>query len=127
MARPLTHPRLLDRLPNFYPEKATIQQATASGNSFGDQTLVWASVSGLVNLDCRVAPLTIQTPTFANEARLEALTYHTTTHQIAMRGYYPEIQETMRALVDNVDWDIKGVEHDGQGVTTRLRVNRVEL
>lgn len=125
--RALTHPLMLGRIPHFYPSKATIQQATASGNSFGDQTLTWATVANLQDLECRVSPLTVNTPTFTNEASLETMTYLTTTHHIAMRGYYPEIRETMRALVDEDAWDIQGVEHDGQNVTTRLRVNRVEL
>lgn len=125
--RALVHPQLLINLPLFYPSKATIQQAVASGNSFGDQTLTWTDVPNLSEIECRIAPLTIQTPTFTNEARLEMLTYLTTTHHIAMRGYFPQIQESMRALIDDDAWDIKGVEHDGQNVTTRLRVNQVTL
>lgn len=126
--RALIHPGMLGALPLFYPSKATIQQAVPSGGRFGDQTFTWSLVPNLLDIDCRIAPLTVQTPTFANEARLENLTYLTTTHHVALRGWFPQIQETMRALIDDVAWDIKGVEHDGQAsMTTRLRVNRVDL
>lgn len=125
--RPIVDPRMTGKLGGFYPSVATIEQATETRDSFGSPVLAWASVEGLSGIPCRVAPLTIQTPTFSNEAKLELLTYLTTTHHVALQGYYPQIETTMRAVIDGVIWDIQGVEHDGQGSTTRLRVNRVEL
>lgn len=127
--RSLTHPRFVGtaNMPNFWPSKMAIQQAVMSGTSMGTQVQTWATVSGLGLIDCRVAPMTLQAPTGVNEPRLEMMSYLTTTHQIALRGYYPEIRETMRAFVDDEAWDIKGVEHDAGGTLTRLRVNRVDL
>jgi hypothetical protein len=119
--RALTHPRFLAKLPDVYPYKAAIQQATASGTSFGTSVNTWATVSGLGLIDCRVAPVQAQ------ETRAPMLTELITTHQINLRGYYPQIQETMRALVDGAGWDIQGVEHDGNHITTRLRVLAVTL
>lgn len=125
--RALVHPQMLNRLPQFYPSEATIESGVESRDSFGSPTLTWTVLANHRDIPCRISPLTVQTPTFTSEARLESLTYLTTTHHIALRGYFPEIEATMRAVIDDVAWDIKGVEHDGQNVTTRLRVNRVEL
>jgi hypothetical protein len=125
--RALIHPQMLDRLPQFYPSEATIEEPTETRDSFGSTSSTWATLASHSAIPCRVAPLTVQTPTFSNEAKLEDLSYLTTTHHIALRGYFPLITPLMRAMVDGVAWDIKGVEHDGQHVTTRLRVNRVQL
>ncbi|HEY8766044.1 MAG TPA: hypothetical protein VIP09_02080 [Dehalococcoidia bacterium] len=119
--RALTHPRFLAKLPDIYPFKAAIQQATASGTSFGTLVETWATVSGLGLIDCRVAPV------LAQEMRGPQFTQLVTTHQIALRGYYPQIVETMRAVVDDVGWDIQGVEYDGNKITTRLHVLAVTL
>lgn len=123
----LTHPRFLGYLPDFYPSKLAVQQAVMSGTSYGTQVPTWSTVQDLGLIDCRIAPMTIQSPTGVNEPRLETLSYLTTTHQIALRGYYPQIEATMRAVVDDEAWDIKGTEHDANHTMTRLRVNKVEI
>src|SRR5690348_16471135 len=99
----LTHPRMMAKLPDFYPSKAAIQQATASGTSFGTPVQTWATVSGLGLIDARVSPIR------AFEQRMSQFTQLDATHMVALRGYYPQVQETMRAYIDASAWDITGV------------------
>ncbi len=122
----MIHPRMLASLSQFYPSSCTIQRSVLSQDDYGEPTAVWSDLADHVDLACGVAPISAGSPTGANEYRRADLTVTTATHHIALAGNYPTITPAMRAVVDGVAWNILGVEHDSHGVTTRLKVERVQ-
>lgn len=122
MPRQIVHPRMLAKLANFYPSKLTIQTSTETRSASGAVTITWADVVNMRNLPCSIAPIIRESPFGQNERRQEGVTYVEGTHQLAIRGHYPQIDTTMRAVVDGQPYDIRAVEHDSHAQTTRLRL-----
>jgi hypothetical protein len=120
VARPLIHPRIFERLYNFYPSEVTIQEATEPQDTYGAFSQIWANKVGYVDLDCRLAP------SGGQEVKKPDQTYVVSTHTIAIAGYYPGIDEKNRAVIGANIFDILLVENDGQGDSTRLIVEIVE-
>lgn len=114
----IIHPGMLAALPNHYPATCTIQAKTVTQSATGAPTATWANVGGLVALRCRIAPAT------ANEVRAATGVYAEYTHTIDLAGNYAAV-ETQRAIVAGVAYDIIGVQHDGQGISTKLLVRLV--
>jgi len=116
----LVHPRFLERLtPQFYPSVGETRQAVVTRNEYGEEVHEWVALSGCDAKPCRVSPRN------SREARTAEQVYATATHHIALAGYYPSIGPEMREIVDDIVYDIEGVEFDGQGKTTRLYVRRI--
>jgi head-tail adaptor len=121
----LIDPRMLTRLmPAYYADTVTIQQRTDTADSYGQMIPAWANVADLINLPCRIAPLVVSTPEYAERA-LQDKTIVTVTHHITIAGYYPAITVLMRAGDGGTNYDIVAVEYDSEHVTTRLRVKVV--
>lgn len=115
----IIHPGMLAALPNHYPATCTIQGATTTQSGTGALAQAWANVLGLVALPCRLAPAQ------SAEVRQATGTFAEYTHTIALAGHYSAIVETQRAVVAGTSYDITGVEHDGNGMSTRLLVRLV--
>lgn len=119
MVSPLTHTDLLKKLSNFYPDTCTIQQNGPTRDAHGQEIESWSNFAGHVDLNCRIAP------SGGREFRRQNQTYLMSTHKIALKGNYPNINEKMRAVVNGVNYDILQVDHDGQDVSTNLLVELV--
>lgn len=117
----IVHPSMLARIqPNFYPSLCTIQEANEEQDSVGQLIPDPINLTGHVDIPCRISPRS------RREVRSEEQVYVNATHHVALGGYYPNIDETMLAVIDSVSYDIEGVEVDGNQKTTRLFVRLVE-
>lgn len=117
----IIHPQMLARVrPNFYPSLCTIQEATDTADSYGQPIPAWDDLADHIDLACRIAPDS------GNEMRSQIQIYAVHGWTVALNGYYPDILETMRAVVDDVIYDILQVQHDGNNQTTRLRVRTLD-
>jgi len=114
--KPLTQPNLLSALVNFFPTTCTIQSSTESRSPSGQVTLVWANYTGHVSIPCRIAPAKV------NEIKQQNQTYTIGDKIVLLRGYYQTITAKMRAVINSINYDILGIEHDGQNIQTRLTV-----
>jgi SPP1 family predicted phage head-tail adaptor len=110
---------MLRGLAAFYPSTCAIQERTDTRDALGQPIAEWADVSGMARIACRVAPAKGQ------EIKAQDQTYVKASHVIALAGHYAGINEAMRAVVGGQVYDILLVEHDGQGVTTRLQAEIV--
>lgn len=118
--RGLIHSHMLERIrPNFYPSLCTIGERSTAQDDYGQEIGMVTPIGGLIDLACRIAPRG------SAETRSAQQIYATSTHHVALNGYYPAIAPHHVATVDGVDYDIEGVEHDGQHIATRLFVRRV--
>lgn len=112
--RHLIHPKLLDNLADFYPQTGTVQRLNAAQDTYGQPVDAWQTINGLVNIPCRVSPVAV------SETDTTEQTYGTITHRIALRGYYPGIDERMRFVSGGQAYDIQGVQSDPQSRSTYL-------
>jgi head-tail adaptor len=125
VATDIIHPRLLAALGNkVYPQTCDIQVFAESQNSIGQVIKDWSTKTDEDETDysairCRFAPASGQ------EVKGNAESYAVATHRIALRGHYPLIIETERAVIAGQAYDIQAVEHDGQRQTTYLDVKKV--
>lgn len=99
-----------------------IQTRTENKSSTGHATYTYADQW---QIRCRIAPAQS-----GEQARGQINTaseiYDRTTHDIALAGYYPQIDLTMRVEVHEIAYDIVRVDHDDQHGTTVLRTRRVD-
>jgi len=118
--RDLFHPRMLMALRDFYPSRCTIQVATSSQDSHGQERPTWATLKDHGSLPCAIGP------SGGQEVERRDQTYARTTHRIALQGHSPLIDETMQAVVDDAPYTIVLVEHDSHSQGTSLLVELVQ-
>lgn len=117
----VVHPGMFDLLAgSFYPSTADIQEPTLT-NTLGEVSRTWADVTGLTDIPCRVSPLRQRSAEVSNPEQAYVVDWYS----IALAGHYATIMPDMRAVVDSVNYDIRGAERDGQGKSTYLMCKRV--
>lgn len=116
----IVHPALFSGLGNFYPDTADIQESTLT-NTYGEVSRTWANVTGLEDIPCRVSPVRQRSAEVSNPEQAYVVDWYT----IALAGHYATIVPDMRAVVDSVNYDIRGAERDGQSKSTYLMCKRV--
>lgn len=121
----LVSPNLLSSLTTFYPDTVTIQSATVARGAAGSEVKAWADVTGLVNIPCAIAPLSVTRDTSTLEVRAALQTYGVITHHMALQGLYTGIDNTMQAVSGGITYDITGVEHDSHSAMTRVWLREV--
>ncbi len=117
MRSEIIHYGMLTTLWRFFPRKVTIQQFTpGTQDGYGEKTVgTWTTIVGLEDLPCQVSPAD------GGEERKGNMTPVIYTHRIVISGFYPEIQENYRAVVDSaVNFDIVKIEHDSLQKTTPI-------
>lgn len=106
---------------NFFPSKLTIQTATNGRSPTGAPLPAWTNVAGLVDLPCRVTPVS-----GAENRTPEQILTQEVQRCVAPRNL-AGVTTAHRALVDGRAWDIASVDHDGQNPPriTRLTLRAV--
>ena len=134
----LIHPQMLARLtPTFLATLGTVQAATVTQSATGAIVQTWTDVAGLVALPCRIAPAG------ANERRAPTGTYADISHVAILSNTVNlvdelvnllidangdalidngAVTEMMRFVADGTEYDIVGVEVDGNRQVSRLRL-----
>lgn len=103
----------------------TIQAPTQTPDSLGQVDLVdYTNVSGLVNLQCVMSPMIDTRPNPNFEKREQVGIDELGIFHVLLYGYYPQILQKYRAVVDATPYDIMTVESDSQKIMTRLAVRR---
>lgn len=116
----LIHPRLFDRLGQFFPSQVTIQEAVVTRNAVGEEVVTWQDLGGHVAIPAAMAALSTA------ELRRDTSTILTSVRHVTLRGHYPSITTRHRAVVDGTAYNIIAVEHDSHAMLTRLRIEVVE-
>lgn len=127
MPRKLIHPKLRTNLKDHWPSLCTIQSVNYTEEGTGQETSTSeSSVTGMVNLPCRLGPLVEVTPT-DDERRTSSMSVGYSRRNLKINAYLPQITpEAMVALVDGVKYQIRGVDSDSEHFSTRLRLEVVE-
>ena len=105
---------------DFFPQLCSIQQATYAPNSSGERVATWADVDGLSEIACKVGN------TAGGERRTSNELYLDATNVIILAGYFDNITEIMRAVVDEQAYDILLVNSNSEKAVMRL-VTRIVL
>ena len=112
----------------LFSSLCTIQEAFASPDDLGQSDLVdWADVEGMVDIACMIGPLQPARPSTSDEIDAATFTADMDTFHVLIDGYYPEIKQRHRAVIDGVALDIKGAESDSQNTMTRMACKRINL
>jgi len=114
MASRLVHPRMMERLErDFFAQSCTIEEATTTRNVLGEVSLSgWETKYTAV--PCHLAAAG------GGERRTNQQVYLEATHTIALAGQYTDLNEQMRAVVDEQAYEILLAETDSEGAMTRL-------
>jgi len=106
---------MLERLQrDFFPMSGSIQTATKTQSTTGQEKDAWVDVEGWVNIPCRKAGMG------GGERRYASQTFLDATDVVILAGVFNGLNETHRFVLNDEDFDILRVEPDSEGVTTRL-------
>lgn len=114
---PLIHPKLFASLPKHFPSRCAIYAAVVATNSIGERILTptdgaliggQAPLAGMESIPCAISDF-ITRRLESNETRTETSTYVEALQNVLLGGYYPLITEAMRASIDGVVYNIRGV------------------
>jgi hypothetical protein len=104
----------------------TIQSPSQLPDALGQPDLVdWTDV--LVNVPCMMAPNRIASTSMSDEHKTQFYTAEMTQLHVLLDGYFPQIKQRYRAVVDGTPYDIMGTESDSQKTMTRLGVQGYSL
>lgn len=120
MVSRLIHPQMMETLKaDFFPRRGSIQQATKSQGTTGQEKYDWKDVPGMANIPCRIAASGGGERRFRDQAYLDA------TDTALLAGSYSATEE-MRFVDDKGNaYDILHVEQDSENITTRLTLRTV--
>ena len=111
----------------------TVQAPSGNIGPSGAPDSTYADVSGLVNIPCMNAPLSVGTIA-ATEVRNIAEIMSEDFRHVLLNGYYTQFDQGQHwgdvgwhAIIDGVTYDILGAERDSQFSQTRLRLRQVSL
>lgn len=122
-SRPMVDPRMLGQLGEFFPSRCTIQRDTGTGRSAtGDPQPDWQDLDGHANIPCSKAPVAGQRQ---REVRRGDQTVLLSTARVALQGYFPQITEHHRAVVDGQALNIILALADSRSALTYLDVELV--
>jgi len=121
MVSKLLHPRMVASLQkNFFPQACTIQINEPTQTPSGKEQPHWVDIPGLVAIPCKVGGTT------GGEHRMTEQIYLDATNIILLAGFFAQIDETMRAVVEGQDYDILLVNSNSEKAVMRL-VTRIVL
>lgn len=118
----LIHPALMKTLQvDFFNRKGTIQQASKSQSTTGQEKYTWANAPGMVDIPCRISVAG------GGERRFQSQVYLDATDIVVLSGNFESITEEMRFVDDaGKTYDItRKPELDSEGITTRLTLRTV--
>lgn len=113
-----------------FPSLATVKYHDGTrlpGGKLDDSPGHWMNLAGHVNLKCRVAPIVKERPT-GREDRNQRLEVGIQDEHLVFQGYYPGIKRNHRIVLDDGrDFNVIDVDHDGNKVLTRLRIEKLTV
>jgi len=126
--RSLIDPRMRTRLRGYWPSICTVQLEKFVQEESGQQKQTGGSdIDGLTKIPCRIGPLIEVRPT-DDEIRAGGVVEEYRRRQCKLDGFFPNIQPSgMQAVVDGVVYPIRGVEHDSEKFSTRLKLEVLTL
>jgi hypothetical protein len=124
--RQMVDPRLHQQLHDHFPSRCTIQVPTFT-TSASNQKIPGPPVNlqDHTDIPCRIGPIIEIRPT-DDQIRQSETTEDYKRRQCKLNGFYPAIQEGMIALVDGYVYPVRGAEADGNGFSTRLKLEVVD-
>ena len=123
--RQIIDSRLRIAIPEVWPSRCTIRTPTTSVNAANQPVITgYASVAGMINLECRMAPFITLRPD-DTQIRDQQVTENLNRRNLKLNSYQPTIVNDMYALIDGVNFKVVGVEHDGSHFSTRLHLELI--
>lgn len=94
----------------------------------GSPTDAFVAVTGLIDIRCmKSVVLVVLSSPAAYETKSTSRELTSNDWHVLLESYYPTITTLMRATIDDVVYDIVGVDQDSQSQMTRLRVRLASI
>jgi hypothetical protein len=125
MTRALLHPRAFTAgLVNHFAQRCTIFERGNTLDEAGQPDIDWTPLAGHQDIPCVKGSL----PGQANQSERRRFGYTASIDEqsVLLRGYWPDITDTMRARIDGVNYSITGVDHESQAALTRIRIEHLK-
>jgi hypothetical protein len=122
---------MMRELRGFHPSFCTIWKLpdTLLQDSLGAVKRKWPDdysvMAGHDAIPCNLAADEGDKAALVEQRKIDT-TYVSRPLYAQLDGYYPAIGEAMRAVIDTVTYDIKGVTHSSTLTLTRLALERIE-
>lgn len=119
-------------LTGLFSSLCTIQKPDGLYVGAGQPSGTYVNVTGLVNIPCMDSVPSIARVQATEVRELQEIMSKGFRH-VLLDNYYPEatadgqIPTSWRAVVDSVNYNILGVEHDSQNTQTRLELQLVTI
>ena len=114
-----THPRLLERLGVFFEHEVDVQENKGTRNTVGEIAADWQTVTGLGSVACSTSNLKVSGVQTGDKKFSMVDSF-----VVALDGYYPQIDDNMRIVLDGANtYHILSVHHSDD-VLTELTVGR---
>ena len=125
--RQLLDPRLSRELTDDFPDLCTIKLKNLATSPSGQPLPAGEPIpiDGMIDIPCRIGPLILVRPT-DKEIRGIKITSQYENRQCKLNGYFPAIDPfSMVATVNDREYDIMGLEHDGNRFSSRMTLQRL--
>lgn len=121
--RQILDSRLRVGIPEHWPSLCTIRSVNYTLTASQQRVKGGVStVAGMINIPCRIAAF-IETRMTDDERRTNNVLAKIIRRTLKLNGYFPTIDtRRMVAVVDGTTYEIRGVEHDSEKFSTRLRL-----
>lgn len=124
LGTPLVHPRMLTSLSLFFPDFVSIYTPPVLMNAHGEVELGPDTEPGVPLTGHQAIPCNLSIDkglnAMAGEERTANTTYTSQLNHCQLNGLYTDIREDMRAQINGVVYDIRGVVHSSIGSHTKL-------
>ncbi len=122
---PLVHPELLNSIPERWPSTCRIEIREEGTDEYGQPVDDWVTFVDEEDFEYEEISA-VRAPSGGREIKQDDKTYTVSELDIVLKGYYPKINETMRAVINNAEiYNILLVENSSQDEITRLAVEKV--
>lgn len=127
MRHPLVDSRQYGRTTNMWPSKCTIKSVIITlSDSNQEIESGTTAIPSMTDIQCILGPV-VDHPTSDNEVRTSAIITGVLKRVCKLNGHFTEIiARTHKAVVDNIVYNIRGVEHDYTGHSTRLTLEIIK-
>lgn len=107
--------------------RCTIMRFGGDFDDGGAPVNTYTAVDGLTDIPCIASPLNLGDRGVLDERRSPTEIQAQTDRHILLDGYYPDIRDDDRAVVDGTAYDIGNIESDSQSQMTRIIGRRVSI
>ena len=122
--RTIIDPRMQNAIPDLWPSRVSFFNVVTTPNVEGQPVVTtYTAIPSMTNLECRLAPFfSHQGRVTDNEIRGSKITELFQYRTCKINGNIPAVPRKMVAVVNEIMYQVRGVEQDSQSFCTQVRL-----